>query len=314
MIESAGKKIASSLELHGVDTIFCVPGESYLGLTDALTDVPGIRLIVCRHEGGAGYMALADGLLRNRAGVCLVSRGPGISHAMVSLHTAFHDAVPLVMLIGHVERKDIGRMALQEQNYPRLLSDITKSVIEVFDARRASDAISRAFHLAQSGTPGPVAVILPEDLLDEKTDAPLVEPRPAVVPGPRAEDFERLVDMLARANRPLIWPGATLQTPAALADLERLAEAWCLPVCNTNKRTHLFDSSHPHYAGHVGIRTPAKLLDELKKTDLLIALGERLTDTLSQSYTFPTAPDPQVPLVHVWPDVRSTAILPPTPR
>ena len=304
MKETAGRKIALSLELQGVDTIFCVPGESYLGLTDALTDVPSIRLIVCRHEGGAGSMAIADGLLRRRAGVCLVSRGPGLTHAMVALHTAFHDAAPLIMLIGHVERKDIGRMALQEQNYARLLCDITKSVIEVFDPDQASDAISRAFHIAQSGTPGPVAVVLPEDLLTDLTVAPLVQPRIDVAPGPRAQDLAQLADMLAKAERPLIWVGGAQAGDAALADLEKLAEAWGVPVCPTNKRPHLFDSRHPNFACHVGIRTPAKLLAELKKTDLLIALGERLTDTLSQSYTFPSAPDPQMPLVHIWPDAN----------
>lgn len=304
MIESAGKKIAKSLELQGIDTIFCVPGESYLGLTDALNDVPSIRLVVCRQEGGAGYMAIADGLLRNRAGVCLVSRGPGLSNALIALHTALHDAVPLVMLVGHVERRDIGRMALQEQNYGRLLCDVTKSVIEVFDASRASDAISRAFHIAQSGTPGPVAVVLPEDLLDEPTDAELVEPRISMQAGPMAEDLERLAEMIKQAKRPLVWTGATLHGPEALADVQRLAETWSLPVCTTNKRTHLFDSTHPNYAGNVGIRTPASLLNELKKTDLLIALGERITDSLSQSYSFPTAPKPQMPLVHIWPDAN----------
>ena len=303
-MESVGKKIADSLVLQGVDSIFCVPGESYLGLTDALTDVPAIRLIVCRHEGGAGSMAIADGLLRGRAGVCLVSRGPGLAHALVALHTAFHDAVPLVMLIGQVERHDMGRMALQEQNYSKLLCDITKTVIEVNRAEQASDAISRAFHLAQSGTPGPVAVVLPEDLLDEQSDAPLVQPRIQVQAGPRAEDLAQLAAMLAQAKRPLIWVGATLTGEGALADLEQLAERWNVPVCSTNKRPHLFDSSHSHFAGHVGIRTPAKLLDLLKQTDLLIALGERLTDTLSQYYTFPAAPNPQMPLVHVWPDAN----------
>ncbi len=312
MIESVGKKIAASLMLQGVDTIFCVPGESYLGLTDALTDVPAIRLIVCRHEGGAGSMAIADGLLRGRAGVCLVSRGPGLTHAMVALHTAFHDAVPLVILIGQVERRDMGRMALQEQNYSKLLCDITKCVIEVNSAVQASDAISRAFHLAQSGTPGPVAVVLPEDLLDEETDAELVQPRPRLQAGPRAEDLAQLADLLAHAKRPLIWVGGALVGggggggggEAALIEVERLAETWQVPVCSTNKRPHLFDSAHPNFAGHVGIRTPAKLLDALKQTDLLIALGERLTDTLSQYYTFPAAPDPQMPLVHVWPDAN----------
>jgi acetolactate synthase-1/2/3 large subunit len=237
--------------------------------------------------------------------VCLVSRGPGITHAMVALHTAFHDAVPLVMLIGHVERKDIGRMALQEQNYPRLLSDITKSVIEVMDAGEASEAISRAFHVARSGTPGPVAVVLPEDLLTEAVATPLIRPRIAVAAGPRDADMARLESMLKTARRPLLWVGgayAGATQPDALAELERLADTWGLPVCPTNKRPHLFDAGHPNYAGHVGIRTPPRLLDQLKTTDLLIALGERLTDTLSQSYTFPSAPDPQMPLVHVWPD------------
>lgn len=305
MKQSAGRKIADSLALQGVDNIFCVPGESYLGLTDALTDVPSIRLVVCRHEGGAGSMAIADGLLHGRPGVCLVSRGPGITHAMVALHTAFHDAVPLIMLIGHVERRDIGRMALQEQNYPRLLSDITKCVIEVMDAGEASEAISRAFHLAKSGTPGPVAVVLPEDLLVEPTEAPLVAPRVAVTPGPRRADVERLAAMLAAAERPVVWVGGTYGSPAdaaPLAELEQLAERWGLPVCPTNKRPHLFDALHPHYAGHVGIRTPPRLLNQLKTTDVLVALGERLTDTLSQSFTFPAAPEPQMPLVHVWPD------------
>ena len=321
MIETVGKKIAGSLVLQGVDTIFCVPGESYLGLTDALTDVPAIRLIVCRHEGGAGSMAIADGLLRGRAGVCLVSRGPGLTHAMVALHTAFHDAVPLIVLIGQVERRDLGRMALQEQNYSRLLCDITKSVIEVVDASQASDAISRAFHLAENGTPGPVAVGLPEDLLDEKTAAPLVEPRAPMLSGPREEDLAHLVELLKQAKRPLIYVGSALagraqtrmdshssgtapQINVALEELERFAESWQVPVCSTNKRPHLFDCAHSHFAGHVGIRTPARLLDELKKTDLLIALGERLSDTLSQSYTFPSAPNPQMPLVHVWPDAN----------
>src|SRR5271166_1252159 len=171
MTRSVARLLAESLEAHDVDQIFCVPGESYVGLINAITDMNSLRLIVCRHEGGAGFMAVADGRLRSRAGCCIVSRGPGLSNAMMSLHSAYHDATPVVMLVGQVERKDFGRMALQEQNYSRLLSDVTKSVIEVIDPDRASEAIARAFHLAESGTPGPVAVILPEDLFDATTDA-----------------------------------------------------------------------------------------------------------------------------------------------
>ena len=158
---TVARLIAESLQAHDVDLVYCVPGESYLGLTDALSDMNSIRLTVCRHEGGAAFMAVADGRLRERAGVAVVSRGPGLSNAMVALHTAYHDATPMVILIGQVERKDFGRLALQEQNYSKLLADVTKGVIEVNEPVMASEAIARAFHLAESGTQGPVAVILP---------------------------------------------------------------------------------------------------------------------------------------------------------
>src|SRR6201985_3470534 len=228
---TVARLLADSLEAHDVDQIFCVPGESYVGVTSVLTERNAIRIIVCRHEGGAGFMAVADGRLRNRAGVCIVSRGPGLSNAMVSLHTAYHDATPLVMLVGQVERKDFGRLALQEQNYSKMLSDITKSVIEVNDPEQASEAIARAFHVAESGTPGPVAVILPEDIFDESTDAELNPPRPRVVAGPRTQDLERLAGMLAKPERPLIVVGGALLADglhdrAAFADLQRLAETW----------------------------------------------------------------------------------------
>src|SRR2546421_239948 len=235
MTTTVARLLADSLEAHGVDQMFCVPGESYVGLTSVLTERNSIRMIVCRHEGGAGYMAVADGRLRPRAGVCIVSRGPGLSNAMVALHSAFHDATPMVMLVGQVERKDFGRQALQEQNYSKLLSDVTKSVIEVNEPEQASEAIARAFHLAESGTQGPVAVILPEDIFDEETEAELNSPRPRVAAGPRAADLDRLADMLARAERPLIVGGGALMAEAVrdkavYADLNRLAEEWGLPV------------------------------------------------------------------------------------
>jgi acetolactate synthase-1/2/3 large subunit len=309
MTTTVARLMADSLEAHDVDQIFCVPGESYVGLTSVLTERNSIRMIVCRHEGGAGYMAVADGRLRNRAGVCIVSRGPGLSNAMVSLHSAFHDATPMVMLVGQVERKDFGRLALQEQNYSKMLSDITKSVIEVNEPEQASEAIARAFHIAESGTPGPVAVILPEDIFDETTDAELNLPRPRVVAGPRTQDLQRLAEMLAKAERPLIVVGGalvadSLHDKATYADLQRLSEAWVLPINPTHRRPQIFDARHPNYGGYMGIRVPPALISEMKKADLMVAVGERLTDSVSQSYTFPAAPQPQLPLVHVWPDAN----------
>ena len=307
MPRTVARLLAESLEAHDVDQVFCVPGESYIGLTSALIERNSIRVVVCRHEGGAGFMAAADGRLRDRAGVAVVSRGPGLSNAMVALHSAYHDATPLVILVGQVERADFGRGALQEQNYSRLLSDVTKEVIEVNEPEQASEAVARAFHLAESGTPGPVAVILPEDIFDAETEAEINPARPRVAAGPRAADLERLADMLAKAERPLILVGGALladavHDKAAFADLNRLAEEWVLPISPTHRRPQLFDATHPNYGGYMGIRVPPALLDAMKTADLMVALGERLTDSVSQSYSFPKAPQPQLPLVHVWPD------------
>ncbi|MEZ5849943.1 MAG: thiamine pyrophosphate-binding protein [Hyphomicrobiaceae bacterium] len=302
MSKTVARLIAESLKAHDVDLMYCVPGESYLGLTDALSDTNSIRLVVCRHEGGAAFMAVADGRLRDRAGVAVVSRGPGLSNALVALHTAYHDATPMVILIGQVERKDYGRLALQEQNYSKLLADVTKSVIEVNEPVMASEAIARAFHIAESGTQGPVAVILPEDIFDEPAEFPVDQPRPRVYPGPRPEDLERLADMLAKAERPLVWVGGALLGAGVTDELRQLAESWMLPVSPTHRRPCHFDMRHPNYGGYMGIRVPKPLLDEMKRADLIVALGERITDSVSQSYTFPTAPQPQLPLVHVWPD------------
>ena len=182
-------------------------------------------------------------------------------------------------------------------------------MIEVNEPEQASEAIARAFHIAESGTPGPVAVILPEDIFDETTDAELDQPRPRVLAGPRADDLDRLADMLAKAERPLVLVGGALLADAlyddaVYADLRRFAEKWVLPICPTHRRPQLFDALHPNYGGYMGIRVPRELITEMKRADLMVALGERLTDTVSQSYSFPTAPQPQLPLVHVWPDAN----------
>src|SRR6266568_495440 len=264
MTQTVARLLAESLEAHDVDQIYCVPGESYVGLTSSLLERNSIRVIVCRHEAGAGYMAVADGRLRDRAGVAVVSRGPGLSNAMVALHSAYHDATPVVMLVGQVERKDFGRLALQEQNYSRLLSDVTKQVIEVNEPQQASEAVARAFHVAESGTPGPVAVVLPEDIFDEETETELDLPRPRVAAGPREADLDRLADMLATAERPLVLVGGAMladavHDKAALVDLNCLAEAWVLPISPTHRRPQLFDATHPNFGGYMGIRVPPAL-------------------------------------------------------
>jgi acetolactate synthase-1/2/3 large subunit len=309
MTKSVARLICESLEAHDVDQVYCVPGESYIGLTSTMVERNSIGVVVCRHEAGAGFMAAADGRLRNRAGVCMVSRGPGLANGIVALHSTFHDATPMVMLVGQVERKDFGRQALQEQDYSVLLADITKSVIHVNEPETASEAIARAFHIAENGTPGPVAVILPEDVFDEETDAPLNLPRPRVKAAARAEDLDQLAGMIAKAERPLVLVGGALladavENPQTFKDLNRLAEEWVLPVSPTHRRPQAFDARHPNYGGYMGIRVPPALIGEMKKADLMVCLGERMTDTVSQSYSFPSAPQPQLPFVHVWPDAN----------
>ena len=309
MSETVANIIASGLELHDIDQIFCVPGESYVGLSSILINRNAIKTVVCRHEAGAAFMAAADGRLRNRAGVVMVSRGPGLANSMVALHSSYHDATPLVVIIGQVERNDFGRLALQEQNYSLLLADVTKAVLEVNQPDMASEILARAFHLAESGTPGPVAIVMPEDIFDQKTEVTAVGPNIKVNASPRSQDIDTLVDMISASQRPLVLVGGALlaETVAekdVLLKLNTLAETWGLPICPTHRRPQLFDSKHPNYGGYMGIRVPSPLIDEMKKSDLLIALGERLTDTVSQSYTFPTAPKPQLPLVHIWPDAN----------
>jgi len=306
-MSSVAQLLADSLEAHSIDQVFCVPGESYIGLTSTLVEREKVRIIVCRHEAGAAFMATADGRLRNRAGVVLVSRGPGLANGLVAIHSAYHDATPLVVIIGQVERADFGRLALQEQNYSLLLADITKSVIEVNQPEIASEAIARAFHLAESGTQGPVAVVIPEDLFDEETHAPVIMPAPKLSSSPRQEDLDKLAEMISRAERPLILVGGALLAESlddkdVLNDLNTLSESWVLPISPTHRRPQLFDSKHPNYGGYMGIRVPPSLLDHMKKTDLMVVLGERMTDTVSQSYKFPSAPKPQFFMAHIWPD------------
>ncbi|MCG8547366.1 MAG: acetolactate synthase, partial [Alphaproteobacteria bacterium] len=302
MTRTAAQLLAATLEAHDVDLAYCVPGESYLGVTDALIDYPSVRLIVCRHEGGAGFMALADARTRGKPGVCFVSRGPGASNVSIAIHSAYHDAIPSVFFIGQVERYEKGRLALQEMNYSKTFSDTTKAVIEVEDGNLVSEAATRAFHIATSGTPGPVVVTLAEDMLDDPVEAPVLSPRPRVGMAPHRADVARIAEMIGSAEKPLVVVGGLVQGKETLAALNSFAETYNVPVAPSHRRADAFDSLHPNYGGYLGNRAPKPQMDLMHQSDLLLVIGERLGPSVSQSYTFPTAPTPQVPLVHVWPD------------
>lgn len=303
MSQPVARILADTLERHAVDQIYCVPGESFLPLTDALKDKPGIQLVVCRHEGGAGLMAVAHARIRGEPGVCLVSRGPGAMNAAIALHVAYHDAEPVVFLIGQAERDELNRLALQEMNYSKTFSDTAKAVIEVIHPENVGEDVARAFHLARSGTPGPVAVILPEDLLYGDADSEAADPRKPFVPGAAPGDLARALEMIRGAERPLIIAGGRLHGEG-LAALQAVSEAFSIPVAAPQRRFHVFDSRHPNAAGRLANRASKPLVDAMKDSDLVLVVGERMLPSMTQNFTFPKAPTPEQPFIHVWPDAE----------
>jgi acetolactate synthase-1/2/3 large subunit len=287
------------LRAHGVDRIFCVPGESYLALLDALHDAPDIDLVAARHEGGAGFMALADAKITGRAGVCAVSRGPGATNAAIAVHMAEQDAVPLVLLIGQVARADRGRGAFQEIDYATAFGAIAKGVWEVHEAEQLPEVVARAFHLALSETPGPCIIALPEDMLSDMTGAEVLAPLPHAQATPSARDIEAVIALLAESERPLVIAGGRATEPAGRAALQAAAEAHDLAVALAFKRQDGFPNDHPNFAGYLGFKIPPAQVEALAEADLILAVGARLNDTTTQGYRLPRAPEPDQPLIHV---------------
>lgn len=298
----AADQLARVLAALGADRMFCVPGESYLSFLDALHDQTAIDTVVCRHEGGAGMMAVADAKLTGRPGLVAVSRGPGATNASIALHLAQQDAVPLVCLIGQVARFERGRGAFQEVDYTQMFGEIAKGVWEVTEGSKLAETVARAWALSMSGTPGPVVISLPEDMLSDPVDSAL--PAPVHVPraGVAPDDLQKAAEMLASAERPLIIAGSGLDSDDGRAALAKLAKTHGIPVALTFKHQEIFDNSSPLYAGHLGFKIPAPMVKTLQKADLIMAIGTRMGDTPSQGYRLPKAPRPDQPFIHVWPD------------
>ena len=297
----AADLLVACLESAGVDRAFCVPGESYLATLDAFARRNRIELVQARHESGAGFMAVADAKLTGRPGVALVSRGPGATNASIALHTAEQDAVPMVLFIGQVAREEIGRGAFQEIDYSKMFGDIAKAVWTISDADRIPEIVARAFQIASSGTPGPVVIVLPEDMQFDETDARPMEPMPVPRTAPAAADLDRVADMLSKAERPVIVAGGLLDHAAGRAALLKAAEAWSVPVVTSFKHQDVFPNDSPLYAGYLGFNIPKPQVDLLSESDLVMAVGSRLGDTTTQGYVWPSIP-PKQPLIHVYPD------------
>ena len=301
MARRAADLLVDCLAAHGTDRVFCVPGESYLSVLDALHSHNGVETVVARHESGAGFMAVADAKITGRPGIAFVSRGPGATNASIAVHVAEQDAVPFVLFIGQVPRHDIGRRAFQEVDYAKTFADMAKAVYVVEEARRMPEIVARAFQVAQAPTAGPVVVVLPEDMLEDRTDAPVVEPLAVPRPGLPA-GLDEIAAVIAKAERPLLSAGVGLGSDRGRAALLAAAEALTVPVAVSFKRQDYFPNSHRLYAGHLGFKIPKAQLDNYLHADLVIAVGTRLGETPTQGYTFPRAPVPAQPLVHVYDD------------
>jgi acetolactate synthase-1/2/3 large subunit len=298
---TAAAILVDMLAARGVDRAFCVPGESYIALLDALHGHPGLDLVTCRHEGGAGFMAVADARLTGRPGVVLVSRGPGACNAAIALHTAEQDAVPLLLIIGQVEQRDLRRRAFQEIDYEAMFGSIAKWVGEATHADQVPELVARAWNMATQGVPGPVVLSLPEDVLAAPCLA-TAPPTTASVPAALSTaDAKRLADLLRHSERPILLAGHGLDVPGGREALLTFAETWQLPVAVSFRRQDLFPSRHPLYAGDLGLRNPDAQREAFTEADLVVALGTRLTDITTQGYSWPAAGQR---LVHVCAEQR----------
>ncbi|HZR67468.1 MAG TPA: thiamine pyrophosphate-binding protein [Burkholderiales bacterium] len=292
--------LVDALRIHGTSTAFCVPGESYLAVLDALYDArDAIRLVVCRQDGGAAYMAEAYGKVTGQPGICFVTRGPGATNASIGVHTAHQDSTPMILFVGQVPGESAEREAFQEMDYRRMFGPMAKWVAQVDRPERMHEFVSHAFHLAMSGRPGPVVLALPEDMLTERGAPADVARYQVVQASPGAADVERVRAMLARAERPLAILGGSVWGEQACRHFQAFAERCGLPVACSFRFQDLFDNRHESYVGDVGIGINPKLAQRVREADLLLVIGARLGEMTTGAYTLIEPPRPKQKLVHV---------------
>jgi acetolactate synthase-1/2/3 large subunit len=301
-LRTGGQVLIDQLRIHGVDMAFCVPGESYLAALDALHDAPEIKLVVCRQEGGAAMMADAYGKLTGRPGICFVTRGPGATNASAGIHISFQDSTPVILFIGQVGREMTEREAFQEIDFRRMFGQMAKWVAEIDEAARIPELVSRAFHTAASGRPGPVVLALPEDMLTDRVACADARRYRVAEPAPSPAAMQELAERLARAERPLAIVGGGDWDAAAVDDFQRFAAAWDLPVGTSFRCQSHFDNTQDQFVGDVGIGIIPSLAERVKTADLLLVAGARLGEMTTSGYTLVDIPVPKQALVHVYPD------------
>lgn len=304
VVRNGGQILVDALQQQAVDTVYCIPGESYLPVLDALHDASGIQTIVTRHEGAASNMADAYGKLTGHPGICFVTRGPGATHAANGVHTAMQDSTPMILFIGQVESAFKGREAFQEVDYRQMFGGLAKWATEIDDIRRIPEIVARAFRVALSGRPGPVVIGLPEEVLFGSAQVADITPVPINRAAPTTDALIKLREHLAQAKRPLLIVGGTGWTTEACQDLRRFAYANRLPVVASFRRQDLYDNRDEQYAGQLGFGASPKLTERVKEADLLLVLGSRLSETPTAGYTLVQSPRPLQTMVHVHADAN----------
>lgn len=303
MIRTGGQLVVDQFLAEGVERVFCVPGESYLAVLDALYDASDrIDLISCRHEGGATMMAAASGQLSGRPGIAFVTRGPGATNASIAVHIAQQGSIPLVLGVGQVARRNIGRESFQEVDFEAFFGPIAKSVQQVDDATAIGDTVAEAFLIARSGRMGPVVLAFPEDVLTSSVESAVVSPR---VPSGSALDPETITAIdrhLTKAERPLIIVGGGYWDDEARDRIHRFAGERHIPVYAAWRRLDIFDHNHPCYGGFLGLSTPDVLWDRIAEADCLLVIGARLDEPTTRDYQVPAADRKGQVLLHMHPD------------
>lgn len=300
---TAAQRLVEVLLSHHVSHVFCVPGESYIAVLDALGDVEDqIRVITCRHEAAAANMAVAYGKLTGRPGICFVTRGPGATHASIGVHTARHDSSPMILFVGQVKRKHRQLEAFQELDYVCVFGSMAKWVVEVDDAARVSELAERAFSIACHGRPGPVVMSLPEDMLTDISEDHWKSHPASVSTSIGPSVLRQIGNRLQQAERPLLILGGSGWTRQSSVQLARWCEANALPVCLSFRRKDIIDNDSPSYAGDLGLATNPQLIERVRNADLILAIGTRLSDLTTQGYTLLDPSTTSQSLIHIHPD------------
>lgn len=296
---SGGQLLVDALAVQGVDRVFCVPGESYLDVLDALYAHADIDTIVTKHEGAAANMAEADGKLTGKPGICFVTRGPGATHAAIGIHIAQQDSTPMILFVGQAPREHLGREAFQEVDYAATFGSMAKWAAQIEDTTRIPEMVARAFQVATSGRPGPVVLALPEDVLGASATVSDTAPYQVLSPAPTADQAAEIARLLASAKQPLVIVGGANWPAQATADFKAFVQAWNLPVAASFRRQDLFDNRDPHYVGHLSLGMNPALAERVQTADVILAVGTRLGEINTAAYTLLEVPTPKQTLIHI---------------